>query len=158
MTVPITVLIGTATFSGSAVAYFKLSGKKMVHPVKGTTKHYVHGALLLAAILFGIWLVTTGGVAGGVIAAILLVAVSFGLGWLLTLPIGGADMPVVVALLNSYSGLAAAASGFIILNPLRIDVESDYAAVTSEGHGHRQTDVAESDNGNSSTVRHQFTR
>ncbi len=119
--IPVTILIGTLTFTGSFVAYFKLSGKKIVHPVKGSARHLFHIFLGVGAIFCAIWMVSGG---GGFLSLwlplLLLVAISGMLGWFLTLPIGGADMPVVVALLNSYSGLAAAASGFVISNSMLI--------------------------------------
>ena len=121
ITLPITILIGTATLTGSLVAYFKLSGKKMVHPVAGSARHYVNAGLGILVVVVSLWLVlwATGG-ASMAAAAIILAIASAILGVFLVLPIGGADMPVVVALLNSYSGIAAAASGFIINNPMLV--------------------------------------
>jgi H+-translocating NAD(P) transhydrogenase subunit beta len=115
---PATIVIGMVTLTGSLVAYLKLSGKKVVHPVAGVQRHYFHAALGIAAIALAFWMVwTTSGVAL-TFAAVLLAIVSAALGVFLVMPIGGADMPVVVSLLNSYSGVAGAAAGFVIQNPL----------------------------------------
>ncbi len=119
---PATIVIGMVTLTGSFVAYFKLSGKKLVHPCKGSQRHLVHAALGLAAIGCATWLVFAAGGASVAFAAILLALFSAVLGALLVMPIGGADMPVVVSLLNSYSGVAGAAAGFVIQNPLLIVV------------------------------------
>ncbi|MEM7204249.1 MAG: NAD(P)(+) transhydrogenase (Re/Si-specific) subunit beta [Planctomycetota bacterium] len=119
VTLPITILIGTATFTGSGVAYLKLTGKKMTHPVSGTARHYVNAALALVLVLASVWMVAIASTNTTVtIAALTVLVISGILGVLLVLPIGGADMPVVVALLNSYSGVAAATSGFVIGNSM----------------------------------------
>jgi len=120
ITLPITLLIGTATFSGSALAYLKLGGKKVVHPVSGTNRHYANIGLGVLLLVFSLLLALSSSLGLVVTSAILVIVVSLVLGCSLVMPIGGADMPVVVALLNSYSGLAAAASGFIIGNPLLV--------------------------------------
>jgi len=115
---PLTILIGTATLSGSLAAYLKLSGKKLVHPIPGVARHLANAILLLAVVALSLWLFLWAPDADSrILAMALIAAVSAILGVSLVLPIGGADMPVVVALLNSYSGIAAAASGFIIYNP-----------------------------------------
>jgi NAD(P) transhydrogenase subunit beta len=121
ITVPISILIGAGTLTGSLVAYLKLAGKKILHPVGGALRHYLHGLLGLGIVLLSVWLVT-GANSGSTLffAAGLLALVSCVLGVFLVMPIGGADMPVVVALLNSYSGLAAAASGFVVQNPMLV--------------------------------------
>jgi NAD(P) transhydrogenase subunit beta len=115
---PATILIGMVTLTGSFVAYFKLSGKKLVHPLQGSQRHAAHAALALAALALALWQVFTGSHLQMTFATILLALVSGVLGVLLVMPIGGADMPVVVSLLNSYSGIAGAAAGFVIGNPL----------------------------------------
>ncbi len=119
---PATILIGMVTFTGSFVAYFKLSGKKMSHPLKGVHRHYLHGGLCLLVILLSIWMVLTGSHLQMTFAVILLALAASALGVFLVMPIGGADMPVVVSLLNSYSGVAGASAGFVINNPLLIVV------------------------------------
>jgi NAD(P) transhydrogenase subunit beta len=119
---PATILIGMVTLTGSFVAYFKLSGKKLAHPFAGSQRHLVHAGLALLALACALWQVFTGNHVQMTIATVLLALVSSVLGVLLVMPIGGADMPVVVSLLNSYSGIAGAAAGFVIGNPLLIVV------------------------------------
>ena len=121
LTVPLAVLLGMVTLSGSFVAYFKLKGKKLVHPLKGNARHGLHVGLVIVALFLSLWMVvwSSGGV-GTTFAAILLVLTCAALGVFLVLPIGGADMPVVVALLNSYSGVAGSMSGFVIGNSLLV--------------------------------------
>ena len=121
ITLPISILVGVATLTGSLVAYLKLSGKKLVHPLGGSIRHSAHAALGLFLLTTSFWLVAFADGPGSItMAAIALVLVSGLLGIFLVLPIGGADMPVVVALLNSYSGVAAAASGFVLNNLLLV--------------------------------------
>jgi NAD(P) transhydrogenase subunit beta len=110
------------TLTGSFVAYFKLSGKKLVHPLAGSNRHLAHAALGLAAVALGYWQIVSGSHAQMSVATALLALLAAGLGALLVLPIGGADMPVVVSLLNSYSGVAGAAAGFVINSPLLVVV------------------------------------
>ncbi len=113
-----TVLIGGVTFSGSMIAYAKLAEKIDGKPVLFKGQQFVNGVLLLiaaaAVVMFCIHPASTYGVFIG------MVVVSRILGVLVTIPIGGADMPVVIALLNSYSGLAACAAGFVIMNNVLI--------------------------------------
>ena len=107
------ILIGMVTLTGSFVAYAKLSGKQISHPLQGAGRHGLHLLLGVAAFGFGAWMCSANG--GTVLLAMLLLAaVAAVLGVLLVMPIGGADMPVVVSLLNSYSGIAAAFAGFVI--------------------------------------------
>jgi NAD(P) transhydrogenase subunit beta len=117
---PATILIGTATLTGSFVAFFKLGGKKMSHPLRGAARHYLHAGLALMAIALATWQVLTPSAFGLAASTILLALVAGVLGALLVVPIGGADMPVVISLLNSYSGVAGALSGFVINNPLLV--------------------------------------
>ncbi|MFK7739484.1 MAG: NAD(P)(+) transhydrogenase (Re/Si-specific) subunit beta [Planctomycetota bacterium] len=118
------ILIGMVTLTGSFVAYGKLTGKKLTHPVEGSARHSFHLILGVVAIAFGAWMVFASGTTMPVIAMLLLAVVAAALGAFLVMPIGGADMPVVVSLLNSYSGIAAAFAGFVIQNPLLIVVGS----------------------------------
>jgi H+-translocating NAD(P) transhydrogenase subunit beta len=119
-TVAVSVLIGAATFSGSVIAEFKLRGK-----LKGLAgvpaRQVVMPALAAAGIALG---VTAGFVldepAAAGAAVLALIAVSVAIGFLVVAPIGGADMPVAISLLNSLSGLAAAATGFALGNNLLI--------------------------------------
>ncbi|MBI5746519.1 MAG: NAD(P)(+) transhydrogenase (Re/Si-specific) subunit beta [Nitrospirae bacterium] len=110
-------IIGAVTFWGSLVAFGKLQGLITEEPVLFKGQHLVNALLLFFALLLGIWLVKEPSLAWiywGV------VAFSSILGITLVLPIGGADMPVVICLLNSYSGIAAAATGFVLNNNVLI--------------------------------------
>ena len=113
ITVAIGVLVGTVTFSGSFIAYGKLQGVVTGRPVTWPLQRTVNLLLFLGLVGVSAWMVI-----GPPDTALLgvLAAVAFILGTFLVLPIGGADMPVVVSLLNSYSGLAASAAGFAIGN------------------------------------------
>jgi H+-translocating NAD(P) transhydrogenase subunit beta len=115
--VAVGVLVGTLTFSGSFIAYGKLqgfiTGRPVTWPLQRTLNLLIFfGLIAIAALLAGgpheLWVLAT------------LAGLAFVLGIFLVLPIGGADMPVVISLLNSYSGLAASAAGFVIGNPLLI--------------------------------------
>jgi H+-translocating NAD(P) transhydrogenase subunit beta len=119
---PVAILIGMVTLTGSFVAYGKLSGKKLTHPLSGGARHAFHASLGLAAIAIAAWMVTTESGGGLTAAMLLLSVVAAVLGVFLVMPIGGADMPVVVSLLNSYSGVAGAFAGFVIGSPLLIVV------------------------------------
>ena len=111
-------LIGAVTFTGSLVAFSKLQGLKIIPDGRLIPMQQAVNALLLGiALLLGWWLVHD---PSGSLAYWLLVLVACVLGVLLVSSIGGADMPVVIALLNSYSGLAAAATGFVINNNVLI--------------------------------------
>ena len=120
ITVMLSILIGGITFTGSLIALFKLQGKlKKGAPILLPARHYITFVLLFASFAFG-GIAVTAGASDSVVWVLALSAVSLTLGILLTIPIGGADMPVVVSLLNSYSGLAASMAGFVIGNPLLI--------------------------------------
>ena len=119
---PVAILIGMVTLTGSFVAYGKLSGKKLSHPLAGGARHAFHAALGLGAIAIAAWMVTTESPGQLLTAMMLLAAIAAVLGVLLVMPIGGADMPVVVSLLNSYSGVAGAFAGFVIKSPLLVVV------------------------------------
>jgi len=121
VTAALSILVGAVTFSGSLVAYGKLAGTITGKPVLLPGRHAVNVLLLLgSAVLGGGFAWWAAGPAAGAAVALALTAVSLILGVLLVLPIGGADMPVVVSLLNSYSGIAASATGFVIGNYLLI--------------------------------------
>ncbi len=122
VTVGLSVLIGSVTLSGSLIAFLKLQGKlKQGAAILVPGRHVINAALLVACVALAVWFGFFAPQAGGQLTAILaFTAVAIVLGVLLVLPIGGADMPVVVSLLNSYSGLAACATGFVIGNQLLI--------------------------------------
>jgi NAD(P) transhydrogenase subunit beta len=108
--------IGAVTFSGSVIAFLKLAGRMSGAPIIFPRQHQLNAALGVLLLVLVIAFVVTGhGVLFWAIAAL-----SFALGFLLIIPIGGADMPVVVSMLNSYSGWAAAGIGFTLGNLLLI--------------------------------------
>ena len=117
-----TVLIGGITFSGSLVAFGKLSEIISGKPLILFGQRFVLSALLLFALLLVLELIVSTGLFNISSQTILfiLIGMTLVLGVLLTAPIGGADMPVVIALLNSYSGLAASSAGFVINNNVLI--------------------------------------
>ncbi len=120
ITVMLSILIGGVTFTGSLVALLKLQGRlKKGQPIILPARHVITVLLLVGAVVAGVMGVT-GDAQASVTPVLALAAIAFVLGILLTIPIGGADMPVVVSLLNSYSGLAASMAGFVIGNPLLI--------------------------------------
>jgi NAD(P) transhydrogenase subunit beta len=104
--------IGALTFTGSIIAFLKLDGRMSGKPIILPGRHYINIALGLA-LLVSIYAFFA---SQSVLAFWLIVAISFALGFLLIVPIGGADMPVVISMLNSYSGWAAAGIGFTLAN------------------------------------------
>lgn len=120
VTVMLSVLIGGITFTGSIIALMKLQGSlKKGQPILLPARHFITFGLLFASVAFGVLAVLAAG-PQSILWVLLLAGGALVLGVLLTIPIGGADMPVVVSLLNSYSGVAAAMAGFVIGNPLLI--------------------------------------
>jgi len=116
--VALTVIIGAVTFSGSLVAYGKLAERLPGRPIIFKAQHLVSAAVLVLIILAaGAFSLRP---AASYPAFLLMAAAALILGVLSTIPIGGADMPVVICLLNSYSGLAACAAGFVIRNNVLI--------------------------------------
>jgi NAD(P) transhydrogenase subunit beta len=111
------VAIGAITFSGSVIAFAKLNGNMSGKPILLPARHVINLGVL-AAILILIGYFTAASDAGAIFLPI--VVLSFAIGFLLIVPIGGADMPVVVSMLNSYSGWAAAAMGFTLHNSAMI--------------------------------------
>ena len=115
-------IIGAVTFSGSMIAAGKLHGVVRGNPIRYTGEHAVKGIVLLLAIAFGAYLVVQPDLFANQLQTSwvapywVLIAAALLLGILLVIPIGGADMPVVIALLNAYSGLAAAGTGFVLNN------------------------------------------
>lgn len=121
ISIVLSVLIGAVTLTGSLVAYGKLQGVKWVpeKPVQFLGQHILNLFLLVGSLGLGYILVFHASFTWEQILLIVVVSLlCLALGVLLVLPIGGADMPVVISLLNSYSGLAAAMTGFIINNNL----------------------------------------
>ena len=112
-TIMISVFVGTLTFTGSFVAFGKLQGFISGKPVVFPGQQIINGLLALALLFMGIYAVTTAAEINLFFGVISIAAI---LGITLTIPIGGADMPVVISLLNSYSGIAATATGFVLMN------------------------------------------
>ncbi|TPM27468.1 NAD(P)(+) transhydrogenase (Re/Si-specific) subunit beta [Mesorhizobium sp. B2-3-4] len=106
------VAIGAITFTGSVIAFLKLDGRMSGKPIMIGGRHFINAALGIALVVLIVLLVTT----ESKLIFWLIVTASLVLGILLIIPIGGADMPVVVSMLNSYSGWAAAALGFTLGN------------------------------------------
>ncbi len=123
VTIGLSMLIGAVTFSGSIVAFGKLNGMVSGNPITFPGQKPFNALLFLAIAVLG---ASVAGVAVGLfglsplMAFLVFSGLSLLLGILLVIPIGGADMPVVISLLNSYSGLAASAAGFIIGNMVLI--------------------------------------
>lgn len=110
--------IGAMTWSGSVIAFLKLSGRMSGTPIVFTGQHMLNLLLAIVMIGCGLWFFfseTTNWT-----AFIAMTAIAFLLGFLIIIPIGGADMPVVISMLNSYSGWAAAGIGFSLGNPMLI--------------------------------------
>ncbi|WP_225084710.1 Re/Si-specific NAD(P)(+) transhydrogenase subunit beta [Pectobacterium colocasium] len=114
------IFIGAVTFTGSVVAFGKLRGKISSKPLMLPHRHKMNLAALVVSFLLLLVFINTGSVALQVLALILMTAIALVFGWHLVASIGGADMPVVVSMLNSYSGWAAAAAGFMLSNDLLI--------------------------------------
>src|SRR2546421_3746747 len=106
------VAIGAITFTGSVIAFAKLSGRMSGSPILLPLRHVINVALGVALVVFIVRLVMT----GGALDFWLITVIALVLGGLLIIPIGGADMPVVISMLNSYSGWAAAGIGFTLGN------------------------------------------
>lgn len=113
----VSILIGAVTFTGSIVAYLKLDGKVSGQPITFKGQHLFNLLLLIAFIAASVLVFLD---PSQVNYIVILVVISLLLGILTVIPIGGADMPVVISLLNSYSGMAACATGFILSNNVLI--------------------------------------
>ncbi len=114
------VLIGAVTFTGSVVAWGKLCGKISGKPVLLPARHWLNLGMLIASVLLGKWFLNVESIGVGMIPLILMTIIAFAFGVHMVMAIGGADMPVVVSMLNSYSGWAASATGFMLSNDLLI--------------------------------------
>jgi len=121
----LSILIGAVTFSGSVIAFGKLSGKISGAPLALPGRHWLNLGLLIITIVVGWQFVNESanagiGITSGLNPLIIMTAVALLFGIHMVMAIGGADMPVVVSMLNSYSGWAAAATGFMLSNNLLI--------------------------------------
>ena len=110
------VFIGAVTFTGSIVAFLKLSARISSKPLMLPARHWLNLAALLVSAGLLVWFVA----AHSIVPLLVMTAIAFAFGWHLVASIGGGDMPVVVSMLNSYSGWAAAAAGFMLGNDLLI--------------------------------------
>jgi NAD(P) transhydrogenase subunit beta len=111
------VLIGAVTFSGSVIAFGKLKGIISGRPLLLPARHWINLGLGIASVFLGVEFVST---TDGMSALLIMTAIALLFGVHMVMAIGGADMPVVVSMLNSYSGWAAAATGFMLSNDLLI--------------------------------------
>ncbi|TMS59528.1 Re/Si-specific NAD(P)(+) transhydrogenase subunit beta [Imbroritus primus] len=114
------ILIGAVTFSGSLIAFGKLNGKIGGKPLLLPARHWLNLVALLVVIWFGREFLNAHDAGAGMTALIVMTAIALLFGVHMVMAIGGADMPVVVSMLNSYSGWAAAATGFMLSNDLLI--------------------------------------
>ncbi|MCH8072785.1 MAG: Re/Si-specific NAD(P)(+) transhydrogenase subunit beta [Proteobacteria bacterium] len=114
------ILIGAVTFSGSVIAFGKLSAHITGKPMLLPARHWLNLGLLIAVIWFGREFVLQSAAGGGLTPLMIMTALALLYGIHMVMAIGGADMPVVVSMLNSYSGWAAAATGFMLSNDLLI--------------------------------------
>ena len=114
------ILIGAVTFSGSIIAFGKLSGSIGGKPLTLPLRHWLNLGLLVIALWYGRAFILESAAGGGLIPLVVMTVVALLFGIHMVMAIGGADMPVVVSMLNSYSGWAAAATGFMLNNDLLI--------------------------------------
>ncbi len=115
-TIIISIIVGTITFTGSIIAFLKLQELITTNPILIPLRNILNLFLLLITISIGILILIT----GNHLLIYYLIALGLIVGILIVIPIGGADMPVVIALLNSYSGIAAAFAGFALNNTILI--------------------------------------
>jgi H+-translocating NAD(P) transhydrogenase subunit beta len=116
------ILIGAVTFAGSVIAFGKLSGRIGGKPLLLPARHWLNLAALLVVIVFGRAFLHAEIIQAGMTPLVVMTVISLLFGLHMVMAIGGADMPVVVSMLNSYSGWAAAATGFMLGNDLLIVV------------------------------------
>ncbi|MGA8015197.1 MAG: NAD(P)(+) transhydrogenase (Re/Si-specific) subunit beta [Candidatus Dormiibacterota bacterium] len=112
-TILLSCLIGGISFAGSIIAFAKLQELMTGTPITWPYQHELNGVLLLVLVALGIVVMVSGG--GGLLMILFFIG-ALALGVLAVLPVGGADMPVIIALLNSFTGIAAAVTGFVIAN------------------------------------------
>lgn len=114
------VLIGAVTFSGSVIAFGKLNGMIGSRPLTLPGRHLINLGILLACLWLGCQFIQSESIDSGITPLLIMSVLAFVFGIHMVLAIGGADMPVVISMLNSYSGWAAAATGFMLSNDLLI--------------------------------------
>jgi NAD(P) transhydrogenase subunit beta len=114
------VFIGMITFIGSIIAWGKLDGKIRSKPLILPARHAINALMVLACLVLGYFFCIAGSAEDGLLYLYIMTAVATYIGFMMVMAIGGADMPVVVSMLNSYSGWAAAAAGFMLGNDLLI--------------------------------------
>ena len=114
------ILIGAVTLSGSVIAFGKLSGKIGGNPMLLPARHFLNLLLLLGSIYLCVMFVEESAAGGGTMPLLIMTGIALLFGIHMVMAIGGADMPVVVSMLNSYSGWAASATGFMLNNDLLI--------------------------------------
>src|SRR3954466_1308771 len=114
------VFIGAVTFTGSIIAFGKLQGAISGKPLTLPGRHWLNLVAIIASVWAGYLFLTAPGTEAGLLPLLIMTAIALFLGVHLVAAIGGADMPVVVSMLNSYSGWAAAATGFMLSNDLLI--------------------------------------
>jgi NAD(P) transhydrogenase subunit beta len=112
----LSVVIGTVSFAGSVIAFTKLQELALTGSVTFPLQQVVNAAIFLVILLLSVNIVAGGLVLSPLVSLYLILAASLLLGVLFVIPIGGADMPIVISLLNAFTGLAAAASGFVLSN------------------------------------------
>jgi len=112
------IVIGAITFTGSVIAFAKLQGIMSGAPIKFKGQHALNAAIAIATVALAVHFALT----GSLLSLVLMTLLAFVIGGTLIIPIGGADMPVIISMLNSYSGWAAAATGFTLHNNLLIIV------------------------------------
>lgn len=116
------ILIGALTFTGSVIAFGKLSGKVGSKPLMLPSRHMLNGGIGIACLVLLFLFLGADSTGGGTALLIIMTLLAFAFGVHMVMAIGGADMPVVISMLNSYSGWAAAATGFMLSNDLLIVV------------------------------------
>jgi len=123
LTVPLTILVGSVSFMGSVVAFLKLQELAFSGSVSFPLQQVINALLFVGVLVLGANAVTDGAILpflSPVASVVAVLVASAVLGVLLVIPIGGADMPIVISLLNAFTGLAAAASGFVLENYILI--------------------------------------
>ena len=112
-TILLSCLIGSISFAGSMIAFAKLQEIMTGTPITWPLQHEINGLVLLALVAIGVIIMATG---GGGLLMIIFFAGALALGVMAVLPVGGADMPVIISLLNAFTGVAAAVTGFVLGN------------------------------------------